>query len=119
MSKNKLYFRDRTALLLLSVGLFLAIANSILIVLRMTAVRGSSNYIVSYRANLGHDHYTQGSVWDIMGFMLAGLIIFVFSMVLSYRVYGIRQTLSKAILALSAFLLVLLIVVSNALLVLR
>ncbi|MBP9853009.1 hypothetical protein KBC77_03400 [Candidatus Saccharibacteria bacterium] len=119
MSKNKLYFRDRTALLLLSISLFLTIANSALIILRMTAVRGSSNYIVSYRANLGHDHYTQGSVWDIMGFVLAGLMIFGFSAILSYRVYGIRQALSKVVLALSAFLLVLLIIVSNALLVLR
>ena len=119
MSKNRQYFRDRTALVLVSAGLSLTLANTVLIGLKMTATRGTSSYIVAYRSNLGLDRYTSGTAWDILGFVAAALLIFAFSIVLSYRVYGIKRELSVGILSLSAFLLVLLMVVSNALLVLR
>ena len=119
MTKNRHYFRDRTALLLVSTGLFLTLANIVLIGLKMTATRGTTSYIVAYRSNLGLDRYVSGTFWDILSFVVAALLIFGFSVVLSYRVYGIKRELSIGILTLSAFLLVLLMVVSNALLVLR
>lgn len=119
MTKNRHYFRDRTALLLVSAGLFLTLANIVLIVLKMTATRGTASYIVAYRSNLGLDKYTSGSAWDILSFVMAALLIFGFSVILSFRVYGIKRELSVGILSLSLFLLVLLMIVSNALLVLR
>ena len=119
MTRNKHYFRDRTALLLVSGSLFLTLANIVLTLLKMNATKGTVNYIVAYRANLGLDRYTQGTVWDILSFIIAAILIFGFSLVLSYRVYGIKRELSLTVLSLSLFLLVLLMVVSNALLVLR
>lgn len=119
MTKNKHFLRDRTALLLVSGNLFMALATIVLILLKMGATRGTSNYIIAYRANLGLDRYIQGTVWDIVSFILAALLIFGFSVILGYRVYGIKREMSITILALSLFVLVLLMIVSNALLVLR
>ena len=110
--------QDRTALLLVSSTAFLTLAAIVLVLLKLGSGQ-SSNYIVSYRASLGIDRYATGTVTDILGFIVAAVLIFGFSVVLSYRSYPVRRELALVILALAIPLLLFLIIVSNALLVLR
>lgn len=119
MATSKQFVQDRTALLLVSANSFLALLAVVLVLLKINATKGTVNYIVSYRASLGIDGYTQGTGWDIMNFVFAAVLILTFGIVLSYRTYNIRRELSVMILALTVPLLVLLIIVSNALLFLR
>lgn len=119
MATNKHFLQDRTALLLVSGAAFLTLTTVVLILLKLSAGQSTSNYIVSYRASLGIDRYTTGTVKDIFSFMVAALLIFGLSLTLSFRAYKVKRELSLVVLALSFPLLLFLIVVSNALLVLR
>lgn len=119
MSGKKHFIQDRAALLLVSANAFLALVAVVLVLLKLNATRGTANYIVSYRASLGIDGYTQGSVWEILSFVFAALLILGLGVLLGYRSYKIQRGLSLTILALTIPLLVLVIIVSNALLFLR
>jgi hypothetical protein len=118
MATQKHFLQDRTALLLVSGMAFLTLAAIILILLKIGGGQ-SGDYIVSYRASLGIDRYGTGTFTDILGFMVAAVLIFGFSLALAYKSYPVRRELSLSILALTFPLLLFLIVVSNALLVLR
>jgi len=119
MATNKHFLQDRTALLLVSGTAFLTLMAVVLILLKLGSGQGTSNYIVSYRASLGIDRYATGTVGDILSFVLAALLIFGLSLTLSFRAYRVKRELSLVVLALTIPLLLFLIVVSNALLVLR
>src|SRR6218665_1072536 len=119
MATNKHFFQDRTALLLVSGAAFLTLAAITLILLKLGSGQGTTNYIVSYRGSLGIDRYTTGTVTDMLSFAIAAAIIFAVGMILGYRTYSVKRELSLVILALTLPLLLFLIVVSNALLVLR
>lgn len=119
MAIQKHFLQDRTALLLVSGEAFLTLAAVVLILLKLGSGQGTGNYIISYRASVGIDRYTTGTVMDIISFVVAALLIFVVGTTLGYRTYPIRRELSLTILALTLPLLLFLIVVSNALLVLR
>ena len=97
---------------------FLTLASVVLILLELVS-RQSSSYIISNRPSLGIDHYTTGTVADILAFVVAVVLISTVGAVLGYRTYPVRRELSLVILVLTLPLLVFLIVVSNALLVLR
>lgn len=118
MATQKHFLQDRTALLLVSGAAFLTLAAIILILLKIGGGQ-STNYIVSYRASLGIDRYTTGTVRDIISFVVAAVLIFGLSVTLSYRSYKVRRELALVVLVLTFPLLLFLIVVSNALLVLR
>ena len=119
MASTKNFFHDRTALLLVSAASFLTLLSIVLILLKINAARGTVNYIVGYRANLGLDRYITGTVVDMLSFIFAALLIFGMGTLLGYRAYKIRRELSLTVLALTLPLLAFLIVVSNALLTLR
>lgn len=119
MAAQKHFLQDRTALLLVSSTAFLTLAAVVLVLLKLDSGQGTSNYIISYRASLGIDRYATGTIKDILSFIVASLLIFGVGVVLGYRTYPVRRELSIAILALTVPLLLFLIVVSNALLVLR
>ncbi|HSX05082.1 MAG TPA: hypothetical protein VLF69_01275 [Candidatus Saccharimonadales bacterium] len=119
MASQKHFLQDRTALLLVSGSAFLMLTAIVLIALKLGSGQGTSNYTVSYRASLGIGRYTTGTVGDIASFMVAAALIFGISLTLSYQAYRIKRELSLVILALTIPLLLFLIVVSNALLVLR
>ena len=63
--------------------------------------------------------YILGTALDIASFMIAAVLIFAFAVVLGYRTYPIKRELSLVVLSLSSVLLILIIIVSNALLILR
>lgn len=119
MATKKHFLQDRTALLLVSCLAFLTLFAAVLVLLKLSGGQGTSNYIVSYRASLGIDRYTGGTLRDILSLIAAAVIIFATSLTLAYRSYSIRRELSLTVLALTIPLLVFLIVVSNFLLVLR
>ena len=119
MATNKHFLQDRTALLLVSGTAFLTLAAVTLILLKLGSGQGTTNYIVSYRASLGIDRYATGTVNDILAFVFAAILIFAVGTTLAYRTYSIKRELSLIVLALTIPLLLFLIVVSNALLVLR
>ena len=119
MSSQKHFIQDRLALLLVSLNAFLALAAVVLVALKLDSSKGTVNYIVSFRSSLGFDGYTQGTAWDIVSFMVAAVHIFAVGLALAYRTYKIKRELSLGVLALTLPLLVLLIIVSNALLLLR
>lgn len=114
----KNYFQDRFVLVLLSVNIFLAIAGALLTLLRLdTGDTGS--YIVSYRANLGLDAFSAGTAINFIYFVVLGFFVLLFHTFLSMRIYHARKRFSIAVLALATLLLVLILVVTNALFVLR
>ena len=119
MKTDKHFIQDRSALLLVSINAFLAIAATVLVGLKLNASRGTVNYIIAYRSSLGIDGYQQGTMWDVMSFIAAAAAIFTLSILLAYRTYALRRELTLATLSLSIVLLILLIIVSNALLILR
>jgi hypothetical protein len=119
MATQKHFLQDRTALLLVSGGAFLTLAAVVLILLKLGSGQGTGNYIISYRASVGIDRYTTGTVKDILAFVVAAILIFATGTTLGYRTYPVRRGLSLTILVLTLPLLLFLIVVSNALLVLR
>jgi hypothetical protein len=120
MAASKKYFHDHIVLLLLSVNAFLAVAGSILILVRLGTGHGST-YISQYRFSPGpiSDTFQKGTVLDLLSFIaFAGLVLAVHVM-LSLRTYRIHRQLALAILSLGILLLTLTIIISNALLVLR
>lgn len=119
MAKNQKFIHDRGALLLVSINAFLALVAIVLISLRLNASKGTANYIVTYRGSLGIDSYMQGSATDIASFIVAAVLVLLFAVFIGYRSYPIRRELSLAVLGLSVLLLALIIIVSNALLILR
>jgi hypothetical protein len=119
MATQKHFLQDRTALLLVSAAAFLTLTTVVLILLKLSSGQGGGNYIIAYRSSVGIDRYTTGTVGDIIAFIVAALLNFAISTILGYRTYALRRELSLTILVLALPLLLFLIVVSNALLVLR
>jgi len=119
MAAQRHFLQDRTALLLVSGIAFLTLAAVVLILLKLDSGQGTSNYIISYRASLGIERYATGTLKDILSFIVAALLICTVGIVLGYRTYPVRRELALVILVLTVPLQLFLIVVSNALLVLR
>jgi hypothetical protein len=114
----KRYFHDRLVLVLLTVGVFLSVAETLAVLIRLSG-ENSTGFIVQYRANLGIDAFKTGTVWDLLMFVFFSMLVLVGHIMLSMRTYPIHRQLSVAILALAVLLLLLAIIVSNALLILR
>ena len=112
------YFHDHFVLLLLTINGFLAVAGSVLILLRLSGNQGSS-YIVQYRATTGVNDFTTGSISGLLSFVAFAILALVAGGILSHSAYKINRHLSIFILSLTILLLVLTIIISNALLVLR
>jgi hypothetical protein len=118
MPISKKYLRDHLVLLLLSVNVFLALAGSILVMVRLLTSHGTG-YIVQYRSNLGISAFKTGMLTDLLSFIVFAFLVVIVHTLLSHRAYHIHRQLAIAILELGVLLLILTIIVSNALLVLR
>lgn len=115
--KPKTYFHDRLILLILSINTFLAIA---LILSSLLALSDNSAvYIREYRANLGLDGYEAGGIKDVLAFAAFAVIIYVFQIYSSTRIYHIRKHISLIILLLTMTIYIFALLVINALLGLR
>lgn len=117
MKPPKNFFHNRLILLILSVSLFVTVLNTFLTLFRLDSNRGS--YIIQYRGNLGLGAYKAGDSSTFIAFILFGIMIFIFQILLSMRIYKIRQKYAIAVLSLGLLLLILTAIVSNSLLALR
>jgi hypothetical protein len=118
MTTTAKYFRDRVIMLLFSTLIFLAMALSLFVLLRLGSNHGNG-YIVQYRSNLGLDAFKTGGIAELLSFIGFAILTAVVHILLSLRTYAIHRQLAIVILALGVLLMVLTIIVSNALLVLR
>jgi hypothetical protein len=121
MATPKKYFHDHLVLLLLSVNVFLALAGSLYVLLRLSTSHGTG-YIVQCRdcSNpAAISRFTNGSVVGILALVVFMLMALAIHVMLSLGTYKIHRQLAVIILALGVLLLTLAIIVSNALLVLR
>lgn len=114
----KNYFSDRTILLFLTINSFLTILGSSLILWRLSAGQ-SSNFIVTYRANLGISAYYGGQALDILAFIAFLVIVLLANTLMSMKVYSHHRSYAIIVLGLGSLLGLLATIVSNALLVLR
>lgn len=117
MADPKKFFHDRWILLILSASLFVTVFNTLITLLRLDSSRGS--YIVQYRGNLGLGAYKAGGSSTFLMFIIFGIMIFLFQIILSKRAYKINRQYSIVISSLCLLLLVLTLLVSNSLLALR
>lgn len=117
MATPKKYFHDHFVLLLLTINAFLTLLVIVLVLSRLSS-QHSTGHIVQYRSSLGSNGFKPGSVSELFGFIVFGLIVFVTHGMLSLRTYRIHRQLAISILSLGILLLVLTLIVSNALLVL-
>jgi hypothetical protein len=118
MTTTAKYFRDRVVMLLFSTMIFLALALTMFVLLRLSS-NHSNGYIVQYRSNLGLDAFQTGGIGGLLSFIGFAVLVPIIHILLSLRTYAIHRQLAIVILALGVLLLVLAIIVSNALLVLR
>lgn len=92
----KPFFHDRLILLILTINTFLAI---VLIISSLLALGDSdAGYIKEYRANLGLDGYIAGGVFDIVSFAIFSVIVYIFHLVVGYKVYHIHKRFSLIVL---------------------
>ncbi|HET7302295.1 MAG TPA: hypothetical protein VFI74_03115 [Candidatus Saccharimonadales bacterium] len=115
MALSKKILHDKLVLTLLSANAFLAIACTLLVLLRFGA-DGSSDYIVQFRENLGIGAFKTGSLGGILSFIVYAVLVASLNIWLSLRVYKIRRQLAVSILALGVILLTLAFIISNLLL---
>ena len=115
MTIPKKYFQDRVVLLLLTVNVFLAVLESLWVLLRISSGR-SEGFIVQYRSNLGISAFKTGSASDLASFAGFVMVVLVINTILSMRMYHQHRQYAVTILSFGVLLMVLAIIVSNALL---
>lgn len=121
MAQVKSYFHDHLVMLLLSLNVFLALGGALFLLLSLGSGH-SNNYIVQCRdcSNpAAVNKFTNGGVTGLLSFVLFAVLVLAAHSLLSYRAYQIHRQLAVVILALGVLLLVLMVIVSNALLILR
>lgn len=125
MASHKHFFQDRTVLLLISIETFLTLLVTALILLQLNAASGTVTFMSQFRSQPNVGDFVSGgigingTVWDIVSFIVAGFLVYTIGMTLSYRVYKLRRELALVVLALTFVLLMFILAVSNILLVIR
>lgn len=114
----KKYFQDRVVLLLLSLNTFLALFSAVLILLKLDSGR-DDGYIVQYRADQGLDAFSNGSVLELLSFIIFAAFVLGFHTFLSIKTYTARRQFAVTFLGLGSLLLLTGMFVSNFLLELR
>ena len=115
MKIPKHFFQDKTVLLLLGINSVLALFAVLYIVLRVDPAEATTR-IVQYRSNLGIGAFKSGSTSEIQLIALFVVLQYVFSWVLSVRLYVHRRHMSLVVLSLTTFMLLLTPIVTDALL---
>lgn len=118
MQLSKKFFYDRLVLVLLALNTFFALVGSLFLLLRLDGGDGGS-YIVSYRSNLTFDAFAAGSAVHFVYFVVVSVFILLLHSYVAMRLYEPRKGFSLVVLALGTLLLALIMIVTNALFVLR
>ena len=111
---SKKYFQDRPILFLNLVVVLGAIINSIAIALRIDSSQTVT--IIRYQVALGLSGFQRGSVAQLYGFILLAVLISVFAILFSAKIYKQRRSLSILILSLTIVALLFNLIVSGAIL---
>jgi hypothetical protein len=113
MTANKHFFRDRTPLLMVSFTTFLTLGITLLVALKLYAMRGTVNYTVAYRDKdvVGLDSFITGTAWDFISLIVAAWLFLLLGGALAYRSYQIRRELSLTVLYLTSVMLIFLSIV--------
>ena len=118
MDLPKKFSHDRAVLALITLVSALLVIGVSLVLLRFDVSKNPTT-IVGYRPNVSGSAYLSGKPIDIYAIALFMIVTAVGSVILSARVYSIRQALSTFILASAAFLLIMATIVANALISLQ
>ena len=121
MAISKKFLHDHYILLLLTINVFLFLAVTSFVLVRLSGLH-STSYIVQCRNcsdPTATNKYLVGSVTGILSFIVFSFIVLATNTALSIRTYNVHRQLAVAILSLGILLQVLTLTVSNALLVLR
>lgn len=116
MAGSKKFFHDRIVLLLLSINVFLVIAGSLFIVLRLVSSAQLQGLIGEYRSNLGLSEFRPGDTTTFISFIIFMIVVLLFHIALARRTYHLRRYFSLAVMGLSTLLITLAVIISNALL---
>lgn len=112
MKVPKNYFHDKTVLLLISASGFIAVINSVFLLLR---INFSESYIFQFRDSVAGEVFVPANATAFLYFIGFALFTVVFHTVVSMRMYYKRRHYAYVMLSLGLLLLVFLAVVSNAL----
>jgi hypothetical protein len=121
MAISKKFLHDHYILLLLTINVFLFLAVTSFVLIRLSGLH-STSYIVQCRNcsdPTATNKYLVGSVTGLLSFIVFSFIVLATNTTLSIRSYNIHRQLAVTILSLGILLQVLTLAVSNALLVLR
>ena len=118
MTFSKKYFHDHLVLLLLSINVFVLIASTIFILVRISTTHGNG-FIVQYRPTVGINIYTPGNMLGLLSFIGFSWLVTIANSILSLKFYPIHRQVAIAVLSLGILLLVLSGIISNSLLFLR
>lgn len=121
MDISKKFLHDHYILLLLTINVFLFLAVTSFVLVRLSGLH-STSYIVQCRNcsdPTATNKYLVGSVTGLLSFIVFSFIVLAINTTLSIRSYNIHRQLAVTILSLGILLQVLTLAVSNALLVLR
>ena len=102
---------------MLTVNGFLAVISILVVLFRIGGA--DDTYIHSYRSNLGLSAVSVGGVSELIAFALLALGLFVVHIFMALEFYKIRKTSAHIVVILTAFLLIVNLIVANALLDLR
>lgn len=114
------FFKDHYILLLATINIFLCAIAIIFIGVRLSSIH-STSYIIQCRncSDPNSAKFINGSIVDMVGFIVFSLLILISNAVLSFRVFPINRKLSVTILSFGIVLQVLTLIITNELFILR
>ncbi len=118
MELPKKYLHDRLVLLFIMLLTVLFVVGVSLVLLRFDLSKNPTT-IVAYRPNVSGASYQSGKPIDIYSMAIFMIVTAIGAVILSARIYMLKRYLSIFVLASSAFLMVLAIIVANSLISLQ
>jgi hypothetical protein len=112
------YFHDRSILLFLALNSVLTITGILLVLFQLDSSKGNTYYI-QFRGVSASGEFKTGNAFDMSGFILFFAVTFLFSLLISKRIYGERRSLALGGLIMTSILAIFAIVVSGSLLAQR
>ncbi|QQS65151.1 hypothetical protein IPO96_01170 [Candidatus Saccharibacteria bacterium] len=116
MHIHKNYFHDKTILTLLALNITMLVVACLSVLLRATSASGET-FVVQYRSNLKALAIKSGPLSEIRLFALFAVLVVLASWLISVRAYGHRRHVATAVLGVTPFLLMMVIVISDRLIV--
>lgn len=114
MMFNKKYFQDRPILFLNLIVILGAIINIFAIALRIDTTQTVT--IIRYQVALGLSGFQRANTLQLYGFIFLAILISIFAVFFSAKIYQQRRSLSLMVLSLTIIALLFNLIISNAVL---